>query len=73
MNILFFFQQEKKIESKVTELEFTLKRTMGKRNISESMEFPVPASKRPKLTGFDFYTKTLGAPKLIVRFVFHYN
>lgn len=29
--------------------------------------FPVPADKRTNRTKFDFYTETLGSPKLVVR------
>lgn len=29
-------------------------------------EFPIPAKHRPKFSGWDFYNKVLGAPKLVV-------
>lgn len=31
------------------------------------IEFPVPAARRPKLNGFEFYDRVLGAPKYVVR------
>lgn len=33
-------------------------------------DFPVPASKRPKLSGYDFYKQVLGSPKYVVSNVF---
>lgn len=33
---------------------------------NDTPNFPIPASKRPKLTGIDFYKYTLGAPKYVV-------
>lgn len=33
---------------------------------SDTHDFPIPASKRPKLSGIDFYKYTLGAPKYVV-------
>lgn len=32
----------------------------------DEREFPVPVSKRPKLSGMEFYTRTLGSPRLVV-------
>lgn len=39
-----------------------------KPHINDNIAFPIPAQQRPKLSGMEFYTKTLGAPKLVVRF-----
>ncbi|KAG4070777.1 hypothetical protein HA402_011003 [Bradysia odoriphaga] len=37
-----------------------------KPNTNDNIAFPIPAQQRPKLSGMEFYTKTLGAPKLVV-------
>lgn len=41
---------------------------MKPQHINDNITFPIPAQERPKLSGMEFYTKTLGAPKLVVRF-----
>lgn len=35
-------------------------------NVDVNQNFPVPASQRPKLSGFEFYDKVLGSPRNVV-------
>lgn len=38
-----------------------------------NVDFPIPAEQRPKLSGFEFYNKTLGAPKYVVSIILEEN
>jgi tRNA-dihydrouridine synthase 1 len=35
-------------------------------NVDVNQNFPIPASQRPKLLGFEFYEKVLGSPQYVV-------